>query len=143
MDVPTITQTKSLLLFLRLLPLFPLYFNKAGIDNNVKGTIEAAGIIPVVVLTVGFFPQYADILRHRSVVGVSMVFIAGDASGSVFSIISLALRDEFDLLAAMNYILVLVCDMIVVGFFVYFNKRNPELARGVGEEEERKNEDCL
>ncbi|KAK3836789.1 MAG: PQ loop repeat-domain-containing protein [Linnemannia gamsii] len=101
----------------------------AGKDQNVPGTIEAAGIIPVVLLTVGFFPQYVDILRHRSVVGVSMVFIAGDASGSVFSIISLALRDKFDLLAAMNYILVLVCDLVVVGFYVYYNRMHPALAR--------------
>ncbi|KAF9905150.1 hypothetical protein EC991_001970 [Linnemannia zychae] len=101
----------------------------AGIDHNVKGTIEAAGIIPVVLLTVGFFPQYIDILRHRSVVGVSMVFIAGDATGSVFSIVSLILRDTFDVLAAMNYILVLVCDLVVVGFFIYYNKMHPALAR--------------
>lgn len=70
-----------------------------------------------------------------------MVFIAGDTSGSVFSIISLALRNEFDLLAAMNYILVLVCDLIVVGFYVYFNRWNPGLARAVGKEQEVKYEE--
>ncbi|KAF9134129.1 hypothetical protein BGW39_008044 [Mortierella sp. 14UC] len=101
----------------------------AGIEHNVKGTIEAAGIIPVILLTVGFLPQYVDILRRRSVVGVSMVFIAGDAAGSVFSIVSLVLRDTFDLLAAMNYVLVLVCDLVVVVFFLYYNRLHPELAR--------------
>jgi hypothetical protein len=29
----------------------------------------------------------------------------------------------------MNYILVLVCDLVVVAFFVYFNKMHPGLAR--------------
>ncbi|KAF8980027.1 hypothetical protein BGZ46_004740 [Entomortierella lignicola] len=83
-----------------------LYATRAGVNHNVKGTVDAAGILPVVLLGIGFFPQYYDIFQLRSVVGVSMVFIAGDAAGSVFSLISLAFRDKFDLLAAMNYIIV-------------------------------------
>lgn len=58
-----------------------------------------------------------------------MVFITGDALGSIFSLISLAFRDHFDLLAALNYVIVLVCDLIVVGFFVWFNKMHPEQKR--------------
>ncbi|KAF9977395.1 hypothetical protein BGZ73_006142 [Actinomortierella ambigua] len=106
------------------------YFaTKAGLEHGVQGTRQAAGILPVVILGLGFFPQYFDIYRDRSVVSVSMLFIAGDALGSVFSIISLAFRDEFDLLAAMNYVMVLVCDLIVVVFWVYYNKLHPELSR--------------
>ena len=58
-----------------------------------------------------------------------MVFITGDALGSIFSLISLAFREHFDLLAALNYVVVLVCDLIVVGFFVWFNKMHPDLKR--------------
>jgi hypothetical protein len=58
-----------------------------------------------------------------------MAFIAADAAGAMFSIVSLIFRSEFDLLATLNYIAVLVCDMIVVGFYVYFNKMHPTLAR--------------
>ena len=61
--------------------------------------------------------------------GVSMPFIAADAAGACFSLLSLAFREEFDLLAALNYVVVLICDVIVVAFFVYFNKLHPELAR--------------
>ncbi|KAF9917592.1 hypothetical protein BX616_000530 [Lobosporangium transversale] len=98
---------------------------RAGLVHDVKGTLDAAGILPVVLLGVGFIPQYIDILRLRSVVSVSMVFIGADASGSVFSLISLALRDTFDLLAALNYVIVFVCDMVIVAFYLYFNKYKP------------------
>ncbi|KAG0022296.1 hypothetical protein BGZ82_011063 [Podila clonocystis] len=105
-----------------------IYGTRAGLDHQVRGTIEAAGIIPIVLLGLGFFPQYYGIYRDRAVIGVSMAFIAADGSGAVFSLISLAFRDEFDLLAGMNYVVVLICDLIVVAFFVYYNKMNPQLA---------------
>ncbi|GJJ75399.1 hypothetical protein EMPS_07757 [Entomortierella parvispora] len=111
-----------------------VFGTKAGIAHNVKGTLSASGIIPVVLLGLGFLPQYVDIFHHRSVVGVSMVFITGDALGSIFSLISLAFREIFDLLAAMNYVIVLVCDLIVVGFFIWFNKNHPELKREPGKD---------
>ncbi|KAF9933986.1 hypothetical protein FBU30_003704 [Linnemannia zychae] len=106
-----------------------IYATRSGIDRNVPGAVEAAGIIPIVLLVLGFVPQYIDIYRDRSVVGVSMVFIAADASGAVFSIISLIFRTEFDLLATLNYCAVLVCDFIIVFFYVYYNKMNPSMAR--------------
>ncbi|KAF9085915.1 hypothetical protein BGX29_001690 [Mortierella sp. GBA35] len=131
-DVPLKTiLAAAAVLFLVLagLELAAYYATVAGMDHKVKGTLQAAGIIPVILLTIGFFPQYVDIFRCRSVVGVSMVFITADAAGSVFSIISLVFRDNFDLLAALNYILVLVCDLFIVGLYVYYNKLHPSLAR--------------
>ncbi|KAK5814293.1 hypothetical protein F5H01DRAFT_22712 [Linnemannia elongata] len=106
-----------------------VYATRAGIEHDVKGTVEAAGIIPILLLVLGFIPQYIDIYRDRSVVGVSMAFITADAAGAMFSIVSLIFRTEFDLLATLNYCAVLVCDLIVVAFWVYFNKMHPELAR--------------
>ncbi|KAF9998362.1 hypothetical protein BGZ80_006647 [Entomortierella chlamydospora] len=128
-----IVATIMLFLILAGVEVGAIYATRAGVDHNVKGTIDAAGILPVVLLGVGFFPQYVDIFRLRSVVGVSMVFIAGDAAGSVFSLISLAFREKFDLLAAMNYIIVFVCDMIIVASYVYYNKCHPTFARVVKE----------
>ncbi|KAF9937117.1 hypothetical protein BGZ65_001780, partial [Modicella reniformis] len=90
-----------------------IFATLAGVNHNVFGTMDAAGALPVVLLFLGFLPQYTDFLRNHSVQGVSMVFITADAAGSIFSLISLALRDEFDLLAAMNYVIVLSCDLVV------------------------------
>ncbi|KAG0213712.1 hypothetical protein BGX28_003656 [Mortierella sp. GBA30] len=107
-----------------------VYGTRAGMDRQVKGTIEAAGIIPILLLALGFMPQYVDIYRVKSVVGVSMAFIAADAMGAVFSLISLAFRTELDLLATLNYVVVLVCDLLVVAFYVYYNKLNRSVAGG-------------
>ncbi|KAG0368944.1 PQ loop repeat-domain-containing protein [Gamsiella multidivaricata] len=106
-----------------------VYATRAGKDHQVKGTTEAAGIVPIILLAMGFVPQYIDIYRDRSVVGVSMAFIAADAGGAVFSIISLCFRETLDLLATLNYVVVLICDLIIVGLYVHYNKLNPSLAR--------------
>ncbi|KAG0045714.1 hypothetical protein BGZ83_009042 [Gryganskiella cystojenkinii] len=118
-----------------------VYGTKAGLAHNVPGTLDAAGSIPVVLLGLGFMPQYLDIFSRRSVVGVSMVFITGDALGSVFSLISLALREHFDLLAALNYVIVLICDLIVVAFFLWYNKLHPGLARDPDQVQEQGSEE--
>ncbi|KAF9172020.1 hypothetical protein BGX20_006500 [Mortierella sp. AD010] len=100
-----------------------------GEDNHVKGTTVAAGVLPIVFVVLGFMPQYADIYKDKSVVGVSMAFIAGDAMGAIFSIISLCFRDTLDILATLTYVMVLICDLAVFGFFLYYNKLNPSLSR--------------
>ncbi|KAF9362827.1 hypothetical protein BGX34_005429 [Mortierella sp. NVP85] len=109
-----------------------VYATKAGEHHQVQGTTEAAGIIPIILLAMGFVPQYVDIYREKSVVGVSMAFIVADAMGAVFSIISLCFRDTFDLLATLNYVVVLICDLIIFVFYIYYNKLNPSLARNKG-----------
>ncbi|KAF9354618.1 hypothetical protein BGX34_010900 [Mortierella sp. NVP85] len=100
------------------------YATLAGIKIKKTISMEVAGILPVVFLFLGFLPQYADFLRYQSVQSVSMLFITADASGSVFSLVSLALREEFDLLAALNYIIVFICDLIVVVFYFYYKVRD-------------------
>ncbi|KAF9947106.1 hypothetical protein BGZ72_010855 [Mortierella alpina] len=116
-----------------------VYGTRAGKDHEVKGTVEAAGILPILLLALGFMPQYMDIYKDRSVVGVSMAFIAADALGAVFSLVSLAFRTEFDLLATLNYVVVLVCDLLVVALFVYYNKLNPSMARERAQPQQAKN----
>ncbi|KAI8598786.1 PQ loop repeat-domain-containing protein, partial [Dissophora ornata] len=106
-----------------------VYATKAGEDHHVKGTTAAAGVIPIILIAIGFMPQYFDIYKDRSVVGVSMAFIAADAMGAVFSIISLCFRETIDLLATLNYVVVLICDTIIAGFYIYYNRLNPSLAR--------------
>ncbi|KAF9916642.1 hypothetical protein BX616_003215 [Lobosporangium transversale] len=103
------------------------YLMLAGKDHEVLGTTIAAGLIPIILLAIGFIPQYIDIYKSKSVVGVSMAFIAADAMGAMFSIISLCFRDTFDLLATLNYVVVLICDFIIFGFYVYYNKMNPQI----------------
>ncbi|KAF8983027.1 hypothetical protein BGZ46_000107 [Entomortierella lignicola] len=106
-----------------------IFATKYGEDNHVKGTTIAAGTIPIVLVVLGFMPQYFDIYRDKSVVGVSMAFIAADAMGAIFSILSLCFSDTLDILATLTYVMVLVCDLTVFVFYIYYNKLNPSLSR--------------
>lgn len=51
-------------------------------------------------------PQYWEIYRRREVIGLSMTFMAVDISGGVFSILSLAFKEKFDVFASIVYAVV-------------------------------------
>ena len=52
-------------------------------------------------------PQYWEICRRKEVIGISMTFMAVDISGGVFSILSLAFKEDFDVFASITYIVVI------------------------------------
>lgn len=43
-----------------------------------------------------------------------MIFLAVDISGGVFSLLSLAFRDHFDVTASITYFCVIVCAMFAI-----------------------------
>ena len=53
-------------------------------------------------------PQYYEIYVHKEVVGISLVFMAVDCLGGVFSTLSLVFKEEFDVIAGISYINVVV-----------------------------------
>ena len=52
-------------------------------------------------------PQYWEIYKRKEVIGLSMTFMAVDISGGVFSILSLAFKEEFDVFASITYAVVI------------------------------------
>lgn len=73
------------------------------------------GICSTVILLIGFLPQFHEIYRLKRVMGISLVFLAIDILGGVFSLISLAFRTNgIDWTAASFYLGVVVCDIIIV-----------------------------
>jgi hypothetical protein len=48
-------------------------------------------------------PQYWEIYRLGEVVGVSMLFMAIDIIGGIFSLLSLIFRPDFDVAAGVSY----------------------------------------
>ena len=48
-------------------------------------------------------PQYYEIYKYREVIGISVVFMAVDLMGGVFSLLSLAFKEHFDVIAAVAY----------------------------------------
>jgi len=75
-----------------------------GNDTPVK----SFGIISSILLSVALFPQYIEIYRHKEVIGISITFMVVDLLGGVFSDLSLAFKDEFDIIASISYSLVVV-----------------------------------
>ncbi|KAG8690529.1 hypothetical protein FRC11_010944 [Ceratobasidium sp. 423] len=72
------------------------------------------GIMSALLIALGLLPQYWEIWKRKEVVGISMVFMSVDMLGGVFSVLSLVFQAQFDSVAAVSYILVVVLDGIVV-----------------------------
>ncbi|KAJ7862656.1 PQ loop repeat-domain-containing protein [Mycena olivaceomarginata] len=94
----------------------------AGREAGARGT-QFLGIFSAVLISLALLPQYAEIWQHREVVGISMVFIVVDMLGGVFSDLSLAFKDRFDIIAGITYSLVVVLDGFVVLAALILNPR--------------------
>ncbi|KAJ7343923.1 PQ loop repeat-domain-containing protein [Mycena albidolilacea] len=94
----------------------------AGREAGARET-QFLGIFSAVLISLALLPQYAEIWQHREVVGISMVFIVVDMLGGVFSDLSLAFKDRFDIIAGITYSLVVVLDGFVVLAALILNPR--------------------
>ncbi|KAJ6536812.1 hypothetical protein B0H19DRAFT_1382691 [Mycena capillaripes] len=98
----------------------------AGREAGARGT-QFLGIFSAVLISLALLPQYAEIWQHREVVGISMVFMVVDMLGvafrGVFSGLSLAFKDRFDIIAGITYSLVVVLDGFVVLAALILNPR--------------------
>jgi len=81
------------------------------------------GITSAVLISVGLIPQYIEIYRLQEVTGISMVFMGVDMAGAVFSLLSLAFRDHFDVTASITYLCVVVFDGVIVVCALILNPR--------------------
>lgn len=88
-----------------------IYLIKSNCGN---APYVALGSLSLVFFAVGFVPQYWQIYSARKVEGISLVFLAIDMTGSIFSITSLALQDHFEPISGACYIVVFVCDLLIV-----------------------------
>ncbi|KAF8489312.1 PQ loop repeat-domain-containing protein, partial [Gautieria morchelliformis] len=85
--------------------------------------VQFFGIFASVLIAIGLFPQYWDIWKRKKVVGISYLFMAVDISGGLFSLLSLAFKAQFDIVAAITYALVVVMDAIVLIAAAILNPR--------------------
>ncbi|OBZ74152.1 Uncharacterized protein C2E12.03c [Grifola frondosa] len=85
--------------------------------------IQFFGIFSSVIISLALFPQYYEIYKHREVIGISILFMAVDLLGGVFSDLSLAFKANFDVIAAVTYSLVVVLDGVVIVLALILNPR--------------------
>ncbi|TCD71814.1 hypothetical protein EIP91_003157 [Steccherinum ochraceum] len=81
---------------------------KASPAYNAGNTapVKFFGIMSAVIISLALLPQYYEIYKHKEVIGISTTFMLVDCLGGVFSDLSLAFKDKFDVIAAITYSLV-------------------------------------
>ncbi|KIP03014.1 hypothetical protein PHLGIDRAFT_130411 [Phlebiopsis gigantea 11061_1 CR5-6] len=89
--------------------------------NNAP--VEFFGIFASVIIALALLPQYYEIYRHREVIGISILFMAIDCLGGVFSVLSLVFKEKFDVIAGVTYSLVIILDGIVLALAAILNPR--------------------
>ncbi|EIM86847.1 uncharacterized protein STEHIDRAFT_131391 [Stereum hirsutum FP-91666 SS1] len=82
--------------------------------ESAKRGVQFFGILSSVMISLALFPQYYEIYKHKAVVGISVTFMIVDLLGGVFSDLSLAFKEDFDVIASITYSLVVFFDAIVI-----------------------------
>ncbi|KAI1109149.1 PQ-loop-domain-containing protein [Nemania sp. NC0429] len=92
-----------------ILTLRPVY--RAG--NETPAIV--IGAVAAVLLAAGLLPPYGEAWKRRGrIVGINFIFLATDAFGAFFSLLSLAAQRSFDILGGVMYI---VCILLEIGIF--------------------------
>ncbi|KIR32460.1 integral membrane protein [Cryptococcus deuterogattii MMRL2647] len=93
----------------------------AGQRNGVEWPVLLYGYLSAVLLAVGLLPQFWEIYKYREVIGISILFMAVDILGGIFSFLSLFFRESLDIAGFVSYALVVVLDGIVVLLYFILN----------------------
>ncbi|KAK0510783.1 hypothetical protein JMJ35_007215 [Cladonia borealis] len=70
---------------------------RAAIDRHIKWPTTFMAILAAIFLALGVLRHYWDIFTHRTVRGISFIFVGIDAAGDLFSLISVLLVFQADL----------------------------------------------
>ncbi|KAK1979788.1 hypothetical protein LZ30DRAFT_596163 [Colletotrichum cereale] len=105
-------------------------------DRGVEWPMILMAVLSAVLLGAGVLRHYYDIWVHRTVRGISFIFVAIDAAGDVFSLVSIFFQPKTDILGIVIYAteFVLWCGVFACGG--YYNllpwMRNRSLAKKDG-----------
>jgi hypothetical protein len=61
---------------------------QAAVKRDIHWPVMLMGVISTVLLSAGVLRHYWDIYVHRTVRGISFIFVAIDAAGDIFSLVS-------------------------------------------------------
>lgn len=86
-------------------------------QRHVEWPMTLMAILSAVLLAAGVLCHYWDIWVHRTVRGISFLFVAIDAAGDVFSLVSILFQPELDVLGIVIYAteFVLWCGIFLCG----------------------------
>ncbi|KAF7938306.1 hypothetical protein BELL_0048g00170 [Botrytis elliptica] len=94
---------------------------KAGQRRDLEWPVILMGVMSAVLLSAGVLRHYYDIYVHRTVRGISFIFVGIDAAGDVFSLVSVFFQPHLDILGIVIYAseFILWCGVFACGG--YFN----------------------
>lgn len=92
---------------------------KAGVEKEVHWPVILIGVLSTVLLSAGVLRHYYDICIHRTVRGISFIFVAIDAAGDVFSLISVCKYQCHEILAIKLIRTVFQPRLDVLGMVIY------------------------
>ncbi len=106
-------------------------------DRHVEWPLTLMAVLSAVLLAAGVLRHYWDIYIHRTVRGISFIFVGIDAAGDLFSLASLLFQPTLDVLGMVIYGSELVLWLGVFACGGYFNflpwlrkKRQPSHGTG-------------
>lgn len=94
---------------------------RMGVRRGVHWPLTLMAVLAVVFLAAGVLRHYWDIWVHRTVRGISWLFVGIDAAGDLFSLVSVIFQPELDVLGMVTYGVELVLWLGVFACGVYFN----------------------
>lgn len=68
---------------------------QTGINRHVTWPVTLMAILAAVLLSAGVLRHYWDIYTHRTVRGISFIFVGIDAAGDLFSLISVCVFPNY------------------------------------------------
>ena len=93
---------------------------QAAIDRHIKWPTTFMAILAAVFLALGVLRHYWDIFTHRTVRGISFIFVGIDAAGDLFSLISVCIVPSILCLHQFLLIaLVFQAELNVLGMAIY------------------------
>ncbi|KAL2890963.1 PQ loop repeat protein [Ceratocystis lukuohia] len=86
-------------------------------DHHVEWPLTLMAVASAVLLALGVLSHYVDIWRHRTVRGISFIFVGIDAAGDIFSLLSVLFQPKTDVLGIVIYAseFVLWCGVFACG----------------------------
>ncbi|KAL8380748.1 hypothetical protein RB595_005162 [Gaeumannomyces hyphopodioides] len=100
---------------------FALRAAKQNPDSHLTWPSTLMAVLSAVLLAAGVLRHYWDIYRHRSVRGISFLFVGIDAAGDVFSLASVFFQPKLDVMGMAIYGTELILWLGVFAAGGYFN----------------------
>jgi len=89
--------------------------------QHLQWPLTLMAVLSAVLLSAGVLRHYWDIYIHRTVRGISFIFVAIDAAGDLFSLVSLCFQPKLDILGMVIYGSELLLWIGIIACGGYFN----------------------